>query len=77
MAGEGGNRDLKALASNEIDSDILLVTSLAERVAQPLQTLVETITRGGAGRLDVLRRGQRRVQEHRARWGRKRLTQAR
>jgi len=29
------------------------VTSLAERVAQPFQTLVKTVSRSGAGRLDV------------------------
>lgn len=32
----------------------LLVASLAERVAQPFQTLVQTVTGSGAGRLDVL-----------------------
>ena len=32
----------------------LLVTSLAERVAQPFQTLVQTVTGSGAGGLDVL-----------------------
>lgn len=33
----------------------LLVAGLAERVAEPLETLVETVTRGGASGLDVLR----------------------
>ena len=32
----------------------LVVARLAERVAQPLQTLVETVTGGSAGGLDVL-----------------------
>ena len=32
----------------------LLVASLAERVAEPLKTLVETVTGGGASGLDVL-----------------------
>ena len=32
----------------------LLVTSLAEGVAEPLETLVETVTRGSASGLDVL-----------------------
>jgi hypothetical protein len=32
----------------------LVVTGLAERVAQPLETLVETVTGGSASRLDVL-----------------------
>lgn len=32
----------------------LVVASLAEGVAQPLETLVETVTGGGAGGLDVL-----------------------
>jgi hypothetical protein len=32
----------------------LLVTGLAERVAEPLETFVETVTRGGASGLDVL-----------------------
>lgn len=34
----------------------LVVASLAERVAQPLETLVETVTGGSASRLDVLKR---------------------
>jgi len=33
---------------------LLVVSSLPERVAQPLQPFVETITGGGASRLDVL-----------------------
>jgi hypothetical protein len=32
----------------------LVVAGLAERVAQPFQTFVETISGGGAGGLDVL-----------------------
>jgi len=32
----------------------LLVTSLAERACKPFQTLVETISRGGASGLNVL-----------------------
>jgi hypothetical protein len=32
----------------------LLVAGLAERVAEPLKTLVETVTGGGASGLDVL-----------------------
>jgi hypothetical protein len=32
----------------------LLVAGLAERVAEPLKTFVETVTRGGASGLDVL-----------------------
>ena len=32
----------------------LVVSSLAERVAEPLKTLVKPITRGSAGRLNVL-----------------------
>ena len=32
----------------------LLVASLAERVAEPLKTFVETVTGGGASGLDVL-----------------------
>jgi hypothetical protein len=33
----------------------LVVAGLAERVAEPLKTLVETVTRRGAGGLDVLK----------------------
>ena len=32
----------------------LLVASLSESSGKPLKTLVQTVTRGGAGRLDVL-----------------------
>lgn len=35
-------------------TDRLVVASLAERVAEPFETFVETITRGSAGGLDVL-----------------------
>lgn len=35
----------------------LLVAGLAEGVAEPLETFVETVTGGGAGRLDVLFQG--------------------
>jgi hypothetical protein len=37
----------------------LAVASLAERVREPLETLVETVSGGGAGRLDVLEDDQR------------------
>ena len=45
--------------TTEVERDILLyiplvVSSLAERVAEPLKTLVKPITRGSAGRLNVL-----------------------
>jgi len=41
-------------ASRHVTKDgPLVVTSFAERVAQPFQTLIETVARGGAGRLDV------------------------
>lgn len=43
----GGNR--QALAETR-----LVVARLAERVAQPLKTLVQTVTGGSAGGLDVL-----------------------
>jgi hypothetical protein len=33
-----------------------LLASLAERVAEPLKTLVQSITRGSASRLDVLQK---------------------
>ena len=33
----------------------LIVTGLAERVAQPFETLVETVTRGSAGGLNILK----------------------
>jgi hypothetical protein len=36
----------------------LVVTRFAQRVAQPLQTFVETITRGSTCRLDILLHGQ-------------------
>jgi hypothetical protein len=32
----------------------LVVAGLAERVAQPFETLIQTVTGCGAGRLDVL-----------------------
>jgi hypothetical protein len=35
-------------------ADRLVVASLAERVAQPFETLVQTVTGCGARRLDVL-----------------------
>lgn len=35
-------------------SALLLVPSLAEGSGEPLETFVETVTGGGAGRLDVL-----------------------
>lgn len=34
--------------------DTLVVASLAERVAQPFETLVETVSGGSASGLDVL-----------------------
>jgi hypothetical protein len=37
-----------------VRSTNLVVAGLAERVAQPLETLVETVTGGSASRLDVL-----------------------
>ena len=40
-----------------LDSTLLVVTSFPERIAQPLQTLIKTVTRGSAGRLDVLAEG--------------------
>jgi len=38
---------------NLVYRERLLVSILAESVAEPFQTLIETVTRGGAGRLDV------------------------
>ena len=35
----------------------LLVASLSESSGKPLKTLVQTVTRGGAGRLDILSPG--------------------
>ena len=45
--------------TTEVERDILLyvplvVSSLAERVAEPLKTLIKSITGSSAGRLDVL-----------------------
>lgn len=37
-----------------VSLETLVMTSLAERVAEPFETLVETITRGSASRLNVL-----------------------
>lgn len=34
--------------------ECLIVACFAQRVAEPFQTLVETVSGGGAGRLDVL-----------------------
>lgn len=54
----GNREEVESGVEADIDWDraigCLVVASLAERVAQPFQTLVQTITRRGAGGLDVL-----------------------
>lgn len=42
----------------DFSSVFLLVASLSERVGEPLETLVETITGGSTGGLDVLLGGK-------------------
>lgn len=47
----GGRR---RLCSEEASRNLLLVARLSEGGGEPLKTLVQTITRRGTGRLDVL-----------------------
>lgn len=46
--------DVDIVASLRTSKEDLVVASLAERVGQPLETFVQTVTRCGASRLDVL-----------------------
>jgi hypothetical protein len=52
----GGRR--RVLFKGDFSSVFLLVASLSERVGEPLETLVETITGGSTGGLDVLLGGK-------------------
>lgn len=47
------------VCSEEHLSNLLLVTRLSEGVGEPLESLVETISRGSAGGLDVLEVGKK------------------
>lgn len=55
ICGMSGLADVDIVASLRTRREDLVVAGLAERVGQPLKTLVQTVTGCGASRLNVLR----------------------